>query len=97
MKWELTKIKIKEFSIAYSIKRARQKKDNIKTLQNRLDDIVAKLDISRPDEILTEEKNAIESKIDQFYAEKDKGIQIRSKVDPSARRADGVSRSETSG
>jgi len=81
--WEIVKIKIKEYSIKYAISRRKNEVLEENKVQNQLDDVCNKIDKAECDEQLLDlykQKVELESKLDNIYNEKAKGIQVRSRA-----------------
>lgn len=79
--WDLCKIKVKEFSIKYSINKAQNRKSQMKELSQHLTEIDNEIDNkSRNVEFLTKERHEIKSKLDVLYQETAKGYQVRSRA-----------------
>ncbi len=76
-RWELFKIKICEASIRFGIARAKRQRIYIKKLQDKID--VLNENESKGILIDKNEKNKLESKIKEYYSEKDDGYMLRSK------------------
>ncbi len=77
-RWQFFKIKVKEASIKFGIARAKKKKEYINKIQKDLDDLNKKSD--QGEQIDVNEKENLEKKLNNFYQEKEKGCQIRSKI-----------------
>ena len=75
-KWEVLKSSIKEFSISFSVKRQRIYKKIISDIENELNEIEnlphTLIDMNR--------KRDLESHLNNFYDEKARGAQIRSRA-----------------
>ena len=81
MIWEIIKLKIKEISIAFSITKARKKKEKKSMLQQELNDIVEIMETNnRNTENLERKRTQIENELSTIYHEEVKGAQIRSRV-----------------
>ena len=77
--WEFIKVKIKQFSIAYCINRARVKKDYVKDLEIKLDNLDKEL--SKQKDLLKEKQRKIlKNELDNSYKSKAKGHQVRSRA-----------------
>ena len=77
--WDYLKIKIKEYSIAYGIEQARSYKDNCKKLESELNDLDKVL--TKHKDIATHQKRKeIKQQLDEYYAKKARGYQIRSRA-----------------
>jgi len=77
--WEMIKINVKEFSIKYSIEKAKSASNRKKQLQEMLDEVYVKMTNSC-DVNLISEKEVIEKELNEIYVGEVKGAQIRSKV-----------------
>ena len=78
LKWDVLKARFKEYSIRYGVKKAKQKRDEIKELEceiKMLDDKANASDM----EIMR--KVEIQIRLDELYTEEVIGAQIRAKVD----------------
>ena len=79
MIWEIFKIKVKEFSVKYSISKQKLKPD-VKTTQKQLDEILNDIEENglNKNNILLKSKYELE--INEYYDNKAKGYQIRSRA-----------------
>ena len=81
--WELIKIKIKEFSITYSIVRAQKWKNDISIAEKKiqkLDEEIDIIDCLVTKNVLIQERSNLKKDIDTYYAEKSKGAYVRSRA-----------------
>lgn len=79
--WDLCKIRIKEFSIKYCIRRNKLQKDLSKEIQKSLSMVESKITVN-PEQImqLKEEHSALKQKLDKLYMNRAKGYQVRSRA-----------------
>ena len=77
--WDYLKIKIKEYSIAYGIEQARSYKDNCKKLESELNDL-DKVLTKHKDIATNQKRKEIKQQLDEYYAKKARGYQIRSRA-----------------
>ena len=77
--WEYFKLRVKQYSIAFSIDQARKFQDECKKIESELDQIDKQLAIT-PCEVLSAERQIIKAKLDEQYKIKSKGYQIRSRA-----------------
>ena len=77
-KWEMCKIRIKEFSIKYAVDLKKRKKNYIFELESEFNDLCRKLD-KKPCEDDVEKMNCIRQKIDKWYEYQCKGAFVRSR------------------
>ncbi len=77
-RWELFKIKVQEASIVFGVERAKKRKEYINKLQSEIEKI-KKLE-SEGVIVDLNKKEDIQSKISEYYKEKDDGYLIRSKI-----------------
>lgn len=79
--WDMCKIRFKEFSIQYSVKRNKQLKSEVQNLELALTNIESKIDLDLTNiEHLKAERSEIKNRLDDFYSKKAKGFQIRSRA-----------------
>ncbi len=78
--WEVFKIKVKEFSIKYSITLKKQNDFNVSKIQKRLDEINNIIDNGIGNNDIEIEKSQLEIDINDYYEKKAKGYQIRSRA-----------------
>ena len=77
--WDYLKIKIKEYSIAFSIKLAQNKKDKVKSLESLLDSLDKEL-TEKKDESIFQKRQDVKMKLDEIYKDIARGYQIRSRA-----------------
>ncbi len=80
--WDFCKLRIKEYSIAFSVKERRHQRDRISYLEKRiasLQDQLSNESISNNEPCLINLKTDLESEYELLYVNKTKGAQIRSK------------------
>ena len=77
--WEYFKLKVKEFSISFSINQAKKSQDECKMLELELDRIDKQLAVTLCD-ALSAERKVLKAKLDEQYKIKTKGYQIRSRA-----------------
>ncbi len=84
LQWEIVKIKIKEFSIQYAVKKKRIETLEECHVQKELDKLHVKIESDRFEreelETLLKTKSELESKLDIMYREKARGAQIRARA-----------------
>ena len=80
LQWEIFKIKVKEFSIKYSISIKKETYSKLINSQKRLDEINCLKDIDNVDSNILHEKSQHEKFINEYYENKAKGYQIRSRA-----------------
>ena len=82
--WELVKIRVKEYSIRYCCLRNKKQKNEIKLLENSINDLDKKIhNCCESAQIITEmvlERRNLKEQLDVLYQNKAIGAQIRSKV-----------------
>ena len=78
--WEYIKCLVKEFSIKFSIGKAKVKQDDEKYLENKLTELENKSKQSADDDNIAKERLEIKEKLSQIYKEKSVGYQIRSRA-----------------
>ena len=81
--WDFCKIRIKEFSITYSIKKSQQYRNKIEMMEDKIQQFESKIHLSLNNEekqslLLTKKK--IEQEYDQIYEASAKGAQVRSRA-----------------
>ncbi len=79
--WQFLKLRIKEASIAYSIKKSKSKRDSIKQLEielNVIDKTIAQSQINDND--IQKTRKLMKQQLDSLYADKAIGAQIRSRA-----------------
>ena len=74
--WDYLKLKIKEYSIAFSIKQAQNKKDKVKLLESLLDSLDKEL-TEKKDESIIQKREELNSNSMKIYKDKARGHQIR--------------------
>jgi len=77
--WEFLKVRIKHFTIEYSVSMASKKRSDVNMLEDRLKNIdllLAKCN----DTSLERERNECKNALDMIYDEKSKGYQVRSRA-----------------
>ena len=74
--WEIVKLKIKEFSIGYCIRKKAEKKDRIKEIEGKLKRLSEKGNAN-----VEQERGKLESELDRHYTFKAQGAQIRSRAE----------------
>jgi len=77
--WELLKIKVKEYSIAYGKKSSRKQMQELKNLQDELNDIDVKMQANKCEELEIERKLLLH-KLEAHYLYKARAAQIRAKA-----------------
>ena len=77
--WEYLKLRIKQYTITYCIAKAKNKKDQIKDLETKLNDLDESLALKR-DVLIEDKRKAIKTELDCLYKAKSKGYQIRSRA-----------------
>ena len=77
--WEYFKLKVKEFSISFSINQAKKSQDECKMLELELDRIDKQLAVTSCD-ALSAERRVFKAKLDEQCKLKAKGYQIRSRA-----------------
>ena len=77
--WEILKVKIKEFSIQFSVSLSKRKKDILHSLQNEFD-ILSSIDQTNMSTLQTVKFASIKRKIKEYSDEKQRGAFIRSKA-----------------
>ncbi len=77
-RWQFFKIRVKEASIKFGILRAKKKKEYINNIQKDIDDLNKKAD--QGENIDINAKENLEKRLNDYYQEKEKGCQIRSKI-----------------
>ena len=77
--WEYFKLRVKQYSVAFSIDQAKKFQDQSKNLESELDKIDKQL-ATTPCEVLSAERRIIKAKLDEQYQIKSKGYQIRSRA-----------------
>ena len=75
--WEFLKIRIKEYSIAYSIAKSHRNKNHIKDLEEKLDKLDKANTILSSEQTL--ERKLLKQQLDEQYENKSKGYQVRSR------------------
>ena len=83
MIWELTKIRVKAFSIQYCQSRHRKKNNDIKKLKTQINALDQKIQSCNSEEVMTEmtnERKYFKKQLDALYQSEAIGAQIRSKV-----------------
>ena len=82
--WELLKINIKEYSVNFSVKRAKLLNTELKDLQNELDslnDIITEYHIrGETTANLEYQRDILQSKLVKYYKLKSEGIGVRSRA-----------------
>ena len=79
--WELVKIKIKENSIKYSIKKSRARHSKVNEIENRLKQIDTLLIQNTSDKVaLSNESKILKKELDDHYTYKARGHQVRSRA-----------------
>ncbi len=84
--WELLKIRIKEFSISFSVKKAHENRNNAVYLEHRLNSVLEKLNSydvssnSKYSKDLLNEKISLQNQMNTIHDEKSKGNIIRSRI-----------------
>jgi exonuclease III len=78
--WEYMKLQIKQYSITYCINKARSRKSRVIELEAMINEIDTYLASNKHDEVKTNERNSIKKELDEFYANKARGYQIRSRA-----------------
>ena len=84
--WEYFKLKVKEFSISFSINQAKKSQDECKMLELELDRIDKQLAVTSCD-ALSAERKVLTAKLDEQYKIKATGYQIRSRAKKKMGRA----------
>ena len=77
MKWDILKLRVKECSIRFGIKYAKQKKDEITQLESEINLLNKQLHLS--DNVLLQ-REQMQLRLDELYADEAKGAQIRAKI-----------------
>ena len=78
--WELIKIRIKEYSIFYSQRKAKDKSNEIKNLEKEINDLNRKIDIDKTNSTkLYAERSLLKNNLDILYYKNAVGAQIRSR------------------
>ena len=77
--WDYFKIRVKEFSIAFGIQQAQCGKDKCKELESLLDSLDKQLAV-HSDTSLHQKRKETKQKLDEYYTNKSKGYQIRSRA-----------------
>ena len=78
--WELCKIRFKEFSIAFSINRAKNFKTKLTNIEKEIHDIDISLACSNTDNDIIEQRKKLKSEYDNLLREKSDGAKIRAKA-----------------
>ncbi len=79
--WDYFKMRVKQYSIYFGVKLARENRDNCKSLESELDEIDKKLASSEiPTNQLQQQRLIVKKKLDEQYDNKAKGYQIRSRA-----------------
>lgn len=78
IKWDILKKRIKEYSIKFGIKKAKQRKDEIKKLEDEMSSLNNLSNICDTDVL---KKESIQNRLYNMYSEISYGAQIRAKVD----------------
>ena len=76
--WELCKLEIKDKSILFAKQKAKERRNNLSMLENNLKDLNEKEDQNIP--INSSAKKDLEKEIEEIYAFKSVGAQIRSRT-----------------
>ena len=82
-KWDLCKIKIKEFSIKYCKIRSATKKNELHVLETEINNIDQLIINNNDDDFLLNRRSELKNKLDALLTEKTIGYQIRSKSNGS--------------
>ena len=77
--WDYIKLRIKQYCVTYGIRKSRGKKDVYKELKDSLDQLDKQLAENYNIEVC-QERNRVKAKLDEYYQEKSKGYQIRSRA-----------------
>ncbi len=77
-RWEMLKSRIKEYSIKYGIQKAKEKRDEMSTLENELMTLNQKTTLT---EYETNRKSEIQNRLNLLYNEHTKGNIIRARID----------------
>ena len=78
--WELVKIRVKEFSIHYCSMRNKQKENEVKHLESKINTLDQEIQTSCDAEEMIAERKLLKQQLDAIYLDKAIGAQIRSKV-----------------
>ena len=79
--WQFLKARIKEHSINYCIEKSKNKKDAIKVLENKLDELDKQIAENSKNLIqINNERKIYKESLDNLYAEKAIGAQVRSRA-----------------
>ena len=78
--WEIFKIKVKEFSIKYSVNQYKNNTENIKITQEKLDKLTKNLEKKEPSPEEIMQKTQYELEINEYYEKRAKGYQIRARA-----------------
>ena len=76
--WEFLKLKIKEFTISYCTSRSLSVKQNIKDLEEKIDEIDRSHDSLTNDQY--DERKKLKQELDNLYENRAKGYQVRSRA-----------------
>ena len=80
MTWELVKIRVKELSIHYCSVRNKQKENEVKHLESKVNTLDQEIQTSCNAEEMIAERRLLKQQLDAIYLDKAIGAQIRSKV-----------------
>lgn len=77
--WDYVKLKVKEYCIMYGITKAQRQKKVCADLEKKLDELDKKISENYNENIMQDRKK-IKEELDEYYKEKSKGYQIRSRA-----------------
>ena len=80
VKWEVCKVKIKELTQAFSKKKAKQNRGEVKEIEKKLCDLEEKINNGENSPNICKDYTETKSKLERYYQQKCKGASIRARV-----------------
>lgn len=80
LRWDLIKMEIRGFTVKYSKNKARERRDEEKFLQNRINDLLAKAEKNRNNKTIIYELDSTKARLNKIMAYKTHGTILRSRA-----------------
>ena len=80
LRWDLIKMEIRGFTVKYTKTKARERRDEEKFLQNRINDLIAKAEKNRNNKKIIYELNSTKARLNKIMAYKTRGTILRSRA-----------------